>query len=181
MNAAAQLPLPAARKNRSAAPFDIAPVTRILIALAAAAMSLACLIALTRWMAGFAPDHAHARSIAVIIHVATVLPCIPLGGWLFLTRKGGKTHKRLGKIWVSLMVTAATSAIFIRTGGSFSFIHIFVPVTLIGAWRTIASARAGRMEMHKRVLLGMYFGALMIPGIFAFALPGRMMATWLMG
>lgn len=161
--------------------FDIGPVTRGFIAIAATAMSLACLVAVARWLTGFAPDHPNIRHAAIVIHVTTVLPCVPLGAWLFLTRKGGKTHKRLGKIWVTLMVVTAATAIFINSSNGFGFIHIFVPITFIGAWKTIATARAGKIREHKKHLIGMYLGALMIPGVLAYVIPGRLMGTWLIG
>jgi uncharacterized membrane protein len=117
----------------------------------------------------------------VIIHVATVLPAIPLGGYLLLTRKGTTLHKRLGKLWLALMLITATSAIFIQSSGGFSFIHIFVPITFHAAWKTIATARRGDIKGHKNHLVLTYLTALMIPGIVAFALPGRLMNTMLLG
>ncbi len=73
------------------------------------------------------------------------------------------------------------SAIFIKTGGSFSFIHIFVPLTLIASYKLVATARRGDMKGHKKEVLSLYLGALMIPGIFSMVLPGRLMNVWLFG
>lgn len=162
-----------------ASSFDISPRLRAVVMLAAGAMTLAVLIALVRGLTGIAPTHPNARHLAIVIHVATVLPAIPLGGFLLLARKGTALHKRLGKLWVALMVTTALSAIFIQTGGTFSFIHIFVPITLIASYKLVATARRGDMKGHKKEILGLYLGALMIPGIVAFALPGRLMNVWL--
>ena len=80
------------------------------------------------------------------------------------------------------MVTTALAAIFIRhiNDGQFSFIHLFVPLTLIGAWQTVASARRGQLRKHRNHLLGLYLGALIIPGTFAFA-GNRLMGAWLFG
>ena len=119
--------------------------------------------------------------MAVVIHVATVLPCVPLGAYLLLTRKGTSLHKRLGKVWVGLMVTTATAAIFIKSGGSFSFIHIFVPMTYIASYKIIATARRGDMKGHRYEVISLYLGALMIPGLFSMAIPGRLMNVWLFG
>ena len=94
--------------------------------------------------------------------------------------KGGKRHKQLGKLWLALMVATASAAIFIKTSGSFSFIHIFIPLTYIASYKVISSARRGDMKTHKKEILGLYLGALMIPGAVAFALPGRLMNVWLM-
>lgn len=161
--------------------FDIGPVTRAAVAAVAIGFTAATLIALTRGFLGFAPDHPNIRELAIMIHVSTVLPAVPLGGYLLLAPKGGARHKRLGKLWLLLMVVTALSAIFIKTSGSFSPIHIFVPLTLWSSYKVIATARRGDMVGHEKEIVGLYLGALMIPGIVAFALPGRLMNTWLLG
>jgi len=160
--------------------FDISPLTRVLIGAAATAMSAISLYAVMRGVMGAAPDHYAWRSWSVMIHVATVIPAVPLGGYLLLTRKGTKQHKMLGKLWLTLMVITAIAIIFIRGGTDFSWIHIFVPMTLMGAYNAIASAKARNIHAHKKHLIGMYMGALMIPGIFSF-LPGRFMSALVFG
>lgn len=159
--------------------FDIGPITRGLVWIAGLSMSVLSIIALYRGLTGLAPDHPNIRSLAILIHVSTVLPAIPMGAYLLLTRKGTALHKQLGKIWVALMVITATSAIFIQSSGSFSLIHIFVPMTLIGSWQIVSSARKGHIQKHKKHIINMYLGALMIPGIVAFSLSGRLMNVWL--
>ena len=159
--------------------FDISPRVRMLIWVCAIGMTSATLIALARGLTGMAPSHGAARHLAIIIHVATVLPAIPLGGYLLLSRKGTKLHKHLGKLWVGLMLSTATSAIFIKTGGSFSFIHIFVPMTYIASYKIIATARRGDMKGHRYEVQSLYLGALMIPGIVSMAMPGRLLNVWL--
>ncbi|MBX3593065.1 DUF2306 domain-containing protein [Sphingomonas sp.] len=162
--------------------FDLAPVTRALIGAAGIAMSILCAYALIRGLLGLAPSHGAAREWAIRLHLATVLPAVPLGAWVMLARKGTPRHRTLGKLWLVLMVVTALSTLFIRhvNGGSLSWIHLFVPLTLHGAWKTIATARAGNIAKHRANLVGMYLGALMIPGVFAF-LPGRLMGSWLLG
>lgn len=159
--------------------FDLTPHMRGVVAMAAITMTLATVYALIRGLTGIAPSHPNARELAIVIHVATVLPAIPLGGFLLLSRKGTNLHKRLGKIWVGLMVTTATAAIFIQTGGSFSFIHIFIPMTYWASFRLIVTARRGDMKGHKKEVLSLYLGALMIPGIVSMAMSGRLMNVWL--
>jgi len=159
--------------------FDLSPRLRAIVLLAATTMTVAAFYAVIRGLLGIAPDHGATRHLAVVIHVATVLPAIPLGGFLLLAPKGTPMHKSLGKLWVVLMVTTALSAIFIKTSGSFSFIHIFIPMTLWASYKLIATARRGDMKGHKKEILSLYLGALMIPGIFSMALPGRLMNVWL--
>ncbi|NCQ64591.1 MAG: hypothetical protein GW757_11800, partial [Alphaproteobacteria bacterium] len=70
--------------------------------------------------------------------------------------------------------------IFVRGGTDFSWIHIFVPITLLGAWNVVRTARTGDIARHRKHITQMYLGALMIPGLFAF-LPDRLMGMWLLG
>ena len=165
--------------------FDISPRIRTIVWIAATTMTLATVYAIFRGLTGLAPSHPNAREFAIVLHVSTVLPAIPLGGYLLLAPKGGKWHKILGKLWVGLMVTTALSAVFIRWGGGlnfhFSFIHIFVPMTLWASYKLIATARRGDMVGHKKEILGLYLGALMIPGVVSMALPGRLMHVWMFG
>lgn len=177
----ANSPLARVIKGPAGPAFDLSPRVRAMVAIAGTVMTLATVIAIFRGLTGLAPESAATRYLAVIIHVATVLPAIPLGGYLLLAPKGTALHKLLGRIWVALMVTTALSAIFIKTSGNFSFIHIFVPMTLIASYKLVATARRGDMKGHKKEILSLYLGALMIPGIFAFALPGRLMNVWLLG
>lgn len=181
---ALSLPFPAktaARTARPASGFDIGPVARTAVSLACFTMSFLTIVALGRAMLGMVDNLHHYAKLPIIIHVATVLPAIPLGGYLLLARKGTALHKQLGKLWLVLMLVTATSAIFIQSSGGFSFIHIFVPVTFHAAWKTIATARRGDIKGHKNHLVLTYLTALMIPGIVAFALPGRMMNVMLLG
>lgn len=163
--------------------FDISPRVRALVAFAAVSMSLAVIYALFRGFTGLAPSHPNTRDLAIVLHVATVIPAIPLGGYLLLAPKGTKAHKQLGKAWVALMVITALSACFIKYGGGLDFhvspIHIFVPMTLWSSYKLIATARRGDMKGHKKEILSLYLGALMIPGIVSIAMPGRLMHTWL--
>ncbi|HEX4847447.1 MAG TPA: DUF2306 domain-containing protein [Novosphingobium sp.] len=176
-------PIRAAR--RPAVPYaayEPGPLVRAAVGLVGVGFTAACAIGLVRFAAGLAPAHAAPRDLAVMLHLATVLPAVPLGAWLMLSRKGTARHKLWGKVWVVLMILTALSALFIRqiNGGQLSPIHIFVPMTLWGAWKTVATARRGDIAGHRKQLVGFYLGALTIPGLFAF-LPGRMMWTWLVG
>lgn len=162
--------------------FDIGPIQRAMVGTVGLVFTSLCLIAITRAAAGLAPSHGGAHHLAVLIHLSAVMPAIPLGAWLMLAPKGTPRHKQLGKVWLALMLTTALSAVFIRqmNGGNFSLIHLFVPLTLHGAWKAYTTARRGDIAAHKRGLVSFYIGALVVPGIFAF-MPGRLMGVWLLG
>ncbi|MGB3167334.1 MAG: DUF2306 domain-containing protein [Alteraurantiacibacter sp.] len=161
--------------------FDIGPVARTAVGLACFTMCFFVAVAFGRVALGMVENLHHYAKLPVIIHVATVLPAIPLGGYLLLAKKGTILHKQLGKVWLLLMLATATSAIFIQSSGGFSFIHAFVPITFHAAWKTVATARRGDIAGHKKHLVVTYLTALMIPGIVAFALPGRLMNVMLLG
>ena len=177
---APSLPFFPARAKRPAR-FDIGPATRTTVGLVCFTMTFLCIIALGKAALGMVDNLHHYAKLPIIIHVATVLPAIPLGGFLLLAKKGTPLHRSLGKVWLVLMLATATSAIFIQSTGGFSFIHIFVPITFHAAWRVIATARKGDIAGHKKQIVFTYLTALMIPGIFAFALPGRLMNVMLLG
>ncbi|WHU01373.1 DUF2306 domain-containing protein [Sphingomonas sp. NIBR02145] len=141
----------------------------------------ATIVAVARVLIGVTPSTYEAKQVAVLIHLSSVLPAIPLGLWVLLARKGDATHKLLGRIWGVLMLVAAGSAIFIRNmnHGQFGWIHLFVPLVFVTLYRAVRAARAGDIAAHKRHMWGMYAGALLLPGLFAF-LPGRLLWNWLM-
>lgn len=161
--------------------FDIGPAARTAVSLACFTMSFAVVVALGKAGLGMVDNLHHYAKLPIIIHVAAVLPTIPLGGWLLLARKGTALHRQLGKVWLVLMLITATSAIFIQTSGGFSWIHLFVPLTFHAAWKVMATARAGDIRAHKNHLVRTYLLALMIPGIAAFLVPGRLMNVMLLG
>jgi len=115
-------------------------------------------------------------SLAIQIHMLVAAGAFFLGAFVLMRKKGTKAHKMAGRMFGLLMLATATSAIFIReiNNGSFSWIHIFVPITFVGLYQVITSVRKGKIKAHKRHVLGMFFGALLIPGAFAF-MPGRTM------
>ncbi len=114
------------------------------------------------------------------LHAVSAIAAVGLGAVQLAAPKGTLPHRQLGYVWVALMLTVAITAIFIRIGGGFSWIHIFVPLTLIGVAGLIIQARKGMVARHRGTVLGLYIGALMIPGVFSF-LPGRLMHTVFLG
>lgn len=170
---------PAAAATRT--DYEIGKMARTLVSLAASAMTFVLVVALARAGLGMVENLHYYNKLPIIIHVASVLPTVPLGGYILLTRKGTPRHKLLGKLWLVLMLITATSSIFIQSNGSFSWIHLFVPLTFHAAWKTIATARRGDIRAHKRHLVFTYLTALMLPGIAAFLVPGRLMNVMLLG
>lgn len=161
---------------------DLSPAMRLAVLVAGVTLSAMAAVALGRAALGLAPAAPAIREVAVALHLTTVLPALPLGLYLLLARKGGPRHRLLGKIWVALMLVAALSALGIRhlNHGQFSAIHLFVPLTIIGLWRAVATARSGRIATHRTTMIALYLGGLIGAGAFAFA-PARIMGLWLFG
>lgn len=121
-------------------------------------------------------------SIAIKIHMIAAIVALGLGITMYTRRKGTPSHKIIGKLFLAVMLITAFTALFIRNinDGSFSWIHIFVPVTFFAAWETVHYIRKGNLKGHKRAVTGLFFGALLIPGFLSF-IPGRVMWTMFFG
>jgi len=167
--------------HRPAGALDLGPLTRGLVIVAGSLMTAICLFAIGRGILGYAGELPHLQNAAVVFHVVTVIPCVPLGLYLLLAPKGTPMHKQLGKLWVALMVVTALATLFIHDGMRMSWIHIFVPITLRAAYLIVAKARRGDIAGHRKEIVSLFLGALMIPGIAAFVIPGRLMNVLLLG
>lgn len=121
-------------------------------------------------------------SPAIIAHTFCAFAALFLGIAMWVRRKGTKSHKYLGRLFALMMALTAFSAIFIRqiNDGSFSWIHLFVPLTFFALWETFHYIRKGNVKKHRNAVMGLFFGALLIPGIISF-LPGRLMWHVLFG
>ena len=116
-------------------------------------------------------------SPAVQIHVAAVLPAAVLGAYILLNSKGTPLHRLLGKIWMVLMAITSLSSFFIHEINlfhGFSPIHLLSAFVLAGIWRSISAARAHNIRAHKASAIGMYFGGIVVAGLFTLV-PGRIM------
>jgi len=114
---------------------------------------------------------------AIQLHLATIVPAFFLGGWLILfSKKGSRFHRALGFTYLTLMTITSFAALFVQSlhPGHFSWIHIFVPLTLWGVFAAIWRIRKGDVKGHKMAMLGTYFGGLLIAGALTFV-PPRLM------
>jgi uncharacterized membrane protein len=117
-------------------------------------------------------------NILMYSHLLTVVPCIFLGAYLLIAFKGTARHKLLGKMYMSLMFITALITVFMPAAvgytlfGHFGWIHLFTLLTLWTVPTAIIAARKGRIKAHKRKMLLLYFGAIIIAGGFTLV-PGR--------
>jgi uncharacterized membrane protein len=62
--------------------------------------------------------------------------------------------------------------------GHFGFIHMFSLLTLHGVPTAYLAARRGDIKTHKKVMIGLYVGGILIAGALAFE-PGRLLGNLL--
>ena len=117
---------------------------------------------------------------ALWIHLATVVPAVPLGAWVLWGPKGTRGHKAAGRIWALMMVGTAIDSFWLRSlTGGIGPIHIFSILTLYSIPVSIWNARRGNIEAHRRAMVGVYAG-LFIAGGFTM-IPGRYLSTLFFG
>ncbi|MGB3723995.1 MAG: DUF2306 domain-containing protein [Pacificimonas sp.] len=140
------------------------------------ALTVIALMALMRGGLGISEMSLWRLPPAVLFHIFTIVPAIPLGAYVFVARKGTKQHRLAGRIWCLLMFATAISTIFIRTSpdGAMSWIHTFTFMTMASIPLGIWAAMTRRYKLHERVFLQLYIGAVLVAGGFTF-LPGRTM------
>lgn len=167
---------------RAPGTFELSPALQLVLLAWGGALFALAMYAVARAALGFAPPTPWVRNAALLTHIATVIPAIPLGLYIFLTRKGGPRHRLLGRIWLGLMGTTAVATFFIRNVGEgmLSWIHVFSALTLFGIPQVIRTARRRDFAKHKAHLLQLFIGALLIAGGASF-LPGRTMWQWAFG
>lgn len=120
-------------------------------------------------------------SPAILVHVATVVPAAVIATYLiFVSRKGAPLHRALGYIYLSLMTITAVTTLWIHSlmpkGPFFGFspVHLLIPLVLFGVYGAFRAARAHDVPRHRRAMLGVYFGGILVAGGLTF-LPGRIM------
>lgn len=112
----------------------------------------------------------------IFIHLFAALAALAVGIVMLVRAKGTPSHRLIGRGFIVLMLITAISSFWIReiNRGGLSWIHIFIPLTLFASWEAIHYIRKGNVKRHKRAVTGMFFGALLIPGLLTFV-PGRRM------
>lgn len=118
----------------------------------------------------------------VWLHIATIGTALVLTPVMLLRRRGDRAHRRLGYVWVLAMAATAVASLFVKVinPGHFSWIHILSVWTLIQLPLIVWHAREHRHAKHRRSVIFMTTGALVIAGVFTFP-PGRLLGHWLFG
>jgi uncharacterized membrane protein len=122
-------------------------------------------------------------SPAIQFHAFAAMGAFLLGVVQLSAPKGTLPHRTVGWIWVTLMLVVSVSAFFIhqlRIWGQWSPIHLLAIFTLVMLPVAVWRAHKHKVEQHRRAMLGLFVGALVIAGLFTFV-PGRIMYAVIFG
>ena len=124
-----------------------------------------------------------AAPAVIQIHAFAALSAFALGAVQLAAPKGTIPHRAVGWLWAGLMLVLVLSSFLIHTirlWGPFSPIHLLSIFTLamlpLAVWR----ARQHDVRKHRRAMVSLFLGALVIAGVFTF-LPGRIMHAVVFG
>jgi uncharacterized membrane protein len=133
--------------------------------------------------------HAMQLTHTIAIHMTAALGALLTGPIALWARKGAvkrpRLHRAFGYAWVTLMIIAAVSAVFIRDYrlpnlGGYTPIHLLIPFTLgmlVFAFRYLLQKN---IEGHRKTMQGLYFGACIGAGAFTL-LPNRYLGQLVWG
>ena len=119
----------------------------------------------------------------VQLHAFAAMAAFALGVVQLSRRKGDGPHRLTGYLWVALMLVIAASSFWIHgidQWRGFSLIHALSIWVLVFTPIAVLMARRGNISAHKRSMIGLFAGALVIAGFFTFV-PGRIMHAVLFG
>ena len=120
---------------------------------------------------------------AIQLHAFTAIAAFALGAVQLSAPKGTLPHRTAGWIWVALMVIVDVSSFFIhdlRVWDAWSPIHLLSVFTLVMLPLAVMHARRHRVDRHRRAMIAIFVGALVIAGLFTLA-PGRIMHAVVFG
>jgi uncharacterized membrane protein len=116
-------------------------------------------------------------SPAIVLHATAAMAAFALGIVQFAAPKGTIPHRTVGWIWVGLMLAVALSSFLIheiKLWGPWSPIHLLSIFTLVTLPLAVWAAHRHDVARHRRAMISIFLGALLIAGAFTL-LPGRIM------
>jgi len=120
---------------------------------------------------------------AIPLHAFAAMTAFMLGVVQLAAPKGTLPHRTLGWIWVCLMLAVAISSFWIheiRLVGPWSPIHLLSIFVLITVPLAVWKAHRHQVTDHRRIMISIFSGALVIAGLFTL-LPGRIMHAVVFG
>ena len=117
------------------------------------------------------------------VHALAAMAAFALGVVQFAAPKGTLPHRTVGWIWVGLMAVVAASSFWIheiRLLGPWSPIHLLSIMVLVLLPVAVVAARSHNVSRHRKTMIGIFTGGLVVAGLFTF-LPGRIMHAVVFG
>lgn len=117
----------------------------------------------------------------ITIHMSAAITAVLLGPFALWARLGRTTrprlHRALGYAWVTCMLGAALSGLFIRdfrlpNVWGYTPIHLLIPLTFFSLFRAFVYVHQGNVQGHRKTMQWLYVGACLVAGAFTL-LPGR--------
>ena len=135
-------------------------------------------------------------SPVIAVHLTAALAALVLGPIALWARRGhGQTgrsvtsrprlHRAAGYAWVSMMLLAALSALFIRDFtlpniAGYTPLHLLVPTTLVMLVMAFRALARGDIRAHRQAMARTYVGACVVAGLFTL-LPSRYLGQLVWG
>lgn len=116
-------------------------------------------------------------SPAIAVHLFLALGALALGPLALRARKGSRLHRASGYMWITLMLGAALSSVFIRDFElpnvfGYTPIHLLTVLTFAGIAAALYYVARRNIRQHRRVMWMVYLGGCVGAGTFAL-LPNR--------
>ena len=120
----------------------------------------------------------------ILVHLSTIGPAFLIGTYLMLNKKGTRQHKRLGRVYMGLMLLTALVTLLISAQlgptlfDHFGYIHLLSLLVLYSVPKAYFAIKVGDVKTHKWNMIGLYIGGLLVAGTFAL-MPGRLLGDLL--
>lgn len=123
----------------------------------------------------------------IAVHMSAAIAAVVIGPFALWARLGKKVrprwHRALGYAWVTCMLAAAITAVFIRDFGlpnlaGFTPIHLLIPLTMGTLYKSFKFLYQGNITGHRKSMQSLYISACLVAGGFTL-LPGRYLGNLL--
>lgn len=117
----------------------------------------------------------------IAIHMSAAITAVLLGPFALWARLGRtirpQLHRALGYAWVTCMLGAALTGLFIRDFRlpniwGYTPIHLLILLTLFSLYQAFRFLAEGNTTGHRKTMQWLYVGACLVAGAFTL-LPGR--------
>jgi uncharacterized membrane protein len=124
----------------------------------------------------------------IAAHITVAMAAVAIGPFAIWARLAGrqrpKLHRAFGYAWVTCLLLAALTSLWIRDYrlpniAGYTPIHLLVPFIFAMFFVAFSALARGDIRRHRRIMVGTYIGACLITGALTL-LPGRFMHQWLL-